>query len=173
MCVSHLIYDACVDLMKSPGPNGVQIECVKARDRMDCLDLIVRRQADFMAVDPEDMYVAYKMNNQDFSVFSEIRTLAEPTAEFRYEGIMLVHKNANIKSLPDLAGKKACYTGFGRNVGYKIPITKLTKAGVLKLPTDNLHAVEKELKAFSEFFAKGCLVGKYSPDAEINQVLSE
>lgn len=173
MCVPHLIYDACVALMQQPQANGVQIECVKGRDRMDCLSVVKDRKADFMVVDPEDMYVAYRMQNEDFSVFSEIRTVEEPTMEFRYEGIILVRKNSDIHSLKDMAGKKACYTGYGRNVGYKIPLTKLTKAGVIKYTSENLPGTEKELKAFSDFFSKGCLVGRYSPDEEINALLSE
>lgn len=177
MCVPQINYDACVTLMETASatsnPNGPKIECVKARDRMECLSVVNSRKADFMIVDPEDMYVAYRMKNEDFSVFSEIRTLVEPQNPFRYEGIMLVHKGSDIHSMKDLAGKKACYTGYGRNVGFKIPLTKLTKAGVVKYTTETMPAPEKELKAFSDFFSKGCLVGTYSPDAEINAQLSE
>lgn len=177
LCVPQVSYDACVTLMQTPsatssGADGPRIECVKGRDRMDCLDKVKSRQADFMIVDPEDMYVAYRMQNEDFSVFSEIRTLVEPDAPFRYEGIMLVRKGSDIHSMKDLAGKHACYTGYGRNVGFKIPLTKLTKAGVIKYTTEDIPAAEKELKAFSEFFSKGCLVGRYSPDNEINAQLS-
>lgn len=45
---------------------------------MECLEKVNKREADFMAVDPEDMYVAFHMDNEDFSVFSEIRTVEEP-----------------------------------------------------------------------------------------------
>lgn len=88
LCVPHQIADACRDLMAK-----VQVECVAARDRMECLDKVNAREADFVAVDPEDMYVAYHMANQDFSVFTEFRTKEEPKAEFRYEGILLVRKS--------------------------------------------------------------------------------
>ena len=160
--------------MQSPSTTeGPRIECVKGRDRMDCLAKVKDRKADFMIVDPEDMYVAYRMQNEDFAVFSEIRTLVEPDSEFRYEGIMLVHKGSDIHSMQDLKGKKACYTGYGRNVGFKIPLTKLTKAGVITYSDEKMPAPEKELKAFSDFFSKGCLVGRYSPDVEINTQLSE
>lgn len=46
--------------------------------RMECIDKIKQRQADFVPVDPEDMYVAAKSPNEDFAVFEEIRTLEEP-----------------------------------------------------------------------------------------------
>ena len=45
---------------------------------MECLKFVNLRKADFVAVDPEDMYVAYHLNNEDFQVFSEIRTVEEP-----------------------------------------------------------------------------------------------
>lgn len=46
--------------------------------RMECLEKVEKREADFVAVDPEDMYVAFQMKNEDFAVFSEIRTIDEP-----------------------------------------------------------------------------------------------
>lgn len=141
---------------------------------MECLEKVNRREADFLAVDPEDMYVAFNMKNEDFSVFSEIRTVEESQAEFRYEGIILVRKNSNIHSLGDLKGKKSCHTGYGRNVGYKIPITKLKNAGILKISNDpQLTFVEKELKGLTELFTSSCLVGKWSPNVEVNAALSK
>ena len=47
--------------------------------------------------------------------------------EFRYEAVAVVHNNLSISSLQDLKGLKSCHTGVGRNVGYKIPITKVSR----------------------------------------------
>lgn len=86
----------------------------------------------------------------------------------------MVHKNSEIQKLADLRGKKSCHTGYGRNVGYKIPITKLKKHGVLKITAStSLSPLEKELKGLSELFSKSCLVGTYSPQDEVNQMLSK
>lgn len=141
---------------------------------MECLELVQSRRADFVAVDPEDMYVAFNMKNEDFAVFSEIRTREEADSPFRYLGIILVRRSSDIRSLADLKGRKSCHTGYGRNVGYKIPITKLKNAGVLKI-ADNpqLSYVEKELQGLTDLFSQSCLVGKYSPNAEVNAALSE
>lgn len=161
----------CREFLENPLSNVAKVTCVQGRDRMDCIEKVKNREADFLFVDPEDMYVAYQMNNQDFSVFSELRTVEEPAAEFRYEGIILVRKNSNIHSLADLKGKKSCHTGYGRNVGFKIPITKLKKNGVFSVPKDTtLSPAEKELKALSSFFSKACIVGKWSPNQEVNQI---
>nr|AAL58078.1 transferrin precursor [Aedes aegypti] len=173
LCVPHQIMDACQDLMARPDA-AIQVQCIAGRDRMECLEKVKAREADFVAVDPEDMYVAYHMANQDFSVFTEFRTLEEPKAEFRYEGIILVRKSDNFRSLADIRGKKSCHTGYGRNVGYKIPITKLKSAGVFKLATDSeLSPLEKELKGLSDLFGSACLVGKYSPNDEVNRLLKK
>jgi ABC-type amino acid transport substrate-binding protein len=173
MCVPHHIIDACKEL--APKTNrDVQFECVAGRDRMECLEKVQNRQADFLAADPEDMYVAFNLKNEDFSIFSELRTKEEFGAEFRYEGIILTRKNSGINSMADLKGKKSCHTGYGRNVGYKIPITRLKKNGVLKVSSDpTLSSVERELKALSEFFTASCIVGTYSPDYEVNHNLKQ
>lgn len=150
------------------------VECVAGRDRVDCLDIVERREADFMAVDPEDLYLALNKKNEDYAVFSDIRTVEEAQAEFRYEGIMLIKKNSGINSLEDLRGKKSCHTGYGRNVGYKIPITKLKKHGIFKINSDtSLSPVERELKSLSELFSQSCLVGQYSPNSDVNTKLKK
>lgn len=45
---------------------------------MECLTFVQQRLADLVPVDPEDMYVASKIPNQDFVVFQEYRTDEEP-----------------------------------------------------------------------------------------------
>lgn len=46
---------------------------------MECLAKVQNRQADFLAADPEDMYVAFNLKNEDFSIFSELRTVSGPS----------------------------------------------------------------------------------------------
>lgn len=111
--------------------------------------------------------------NTFFSFFSMFNMFFH-SAEFRYEGIMLIHKNSSIRSLSDLRGKKSCHTGYGRNVGYKIPITKLRKHGIIQISTDQyLPSLERELKGLSELFTQSCIVGRFSPNDEINRLYSK
>ncbi|KAL1122644.1 hypothetical protein AAG570_002971 [Ranatra chinensis] len=118
------------------------------------------------------MYVAAKLSDKDFAVIKDIRTKEEPEAEFRYEAVAVIHKDLKIDNLQQLKGLRSCHTGVGRNVGYKIPITKLTNMGILGPMNDpKISARENELKALSQFFSKACLVGKWSPHPEINQRL--
>lgn len=148
------------------------MSCIVARDRLDCINKLQHHEADFEAVDPEDMFIAFQKGNKDFSIFKEIRTKEEPEAEFRYEAVVVIHKDLEINSIQGLKGLKSCHTGVGRNVGYKIPITKLTKMGILgPLSDTKISPRENELKALSTFFSKSCLVGKWSPDNATNQRL--
>lgn len=102
-----------------------------------------------------------------------MRTKEEPDAAYRYEAVAVIHKDLDIHDVQGLRGLKSCHTGVGRNVGYKIPITKLTAMGVLGNINDpEYSARENELRALSSLFSKGCLVGTWSPDPAINQRLS-
>ncbi|XP_066992052.2 transferrin [Anabrus simplex] len=169
ICVAEVNLPACQELAKQ---HGVRLTCIAARDRVDCIDKVQQHQADFVPADPEDMYIAAHIPQQHFTVFKEIRTKEEPTEEFRYEAVAVIHKDLDISSVQGLRGLKSCHTGVGRNVGYKIPITKLTKMGVLSLTSDpTLSARENELKALSQLFSKACLVGTWSEDPAINQRL--
>ncbi|XP_053678924.1 transferrin [Anopheles nili] len=171
-CVPKELLDDCTRLTVVA---LVPIGCVAGIDRIDCLRKVQNRQADFVLADPEDAYVASHFNNQDFVVFSEVRSAEEPTAPFRYEGIMLVRVADGFTSLADLRGKRSCHTGFGRNVGYKIPVARLLRAGILKLPVgdDALSPVERELAGLSELFSASCLPGTYSTDAGVESLLKD
>lgn len=46
---------------------------------MECIDKVNHREADFVVVEPEDMYVAFHKANEDFKLLSEIRTVEEPS----------------------------------------------------------------------------------------------
>ncbi|KOB68213.1 Transferrin, partial [Operophtera brumata] len=80
-------------MLEVPTKSKAQLECVAARDRVECLYQVQQRQADLVPVDPEDMYYASKIPNQDFV-------------------------DLPINNLDQLKGLKSCHTGVNRNVGY-------------------------------------------------------
>ncbi|EDW82176.1 uncharacterized protein Dwil_GK25660 [Drosophila willistoni] len=174
LCVPQIYFKECQQLLADPSEAGIRMECVAGRDRVDCLEMIEQRKADVLATEPEDMYMAYHRKNEDYRVISEIRTQQDKNAEFRYEGIIMVKKSSPIHNLQQLRGAKSCHTGFGRNVGYKIPITKLKNTHVLKVSADpQISATERELKSLSEFFSQSCLVGNYSAHPETDRLLKK
>ncbi|KAJ8942969.1 hypothetical protein NQ318_016744 [Aromia moschata] len=174
MCVPEVLVDLCKQMASQETKSPAKIICIPARDRVECIDKIKDREADFGTVDPEDMYIASKVPEQDFAVFEEIRTKEEPDAEFRYEAVAVIHKNLDINGIQGLRGLNSCHTGVGRNVGYKIPLTKLKHMGIIgNLAEPGLSPRENELKAFSTLFSRACIVGKWSPDPKINMKLIE
>lgn len=88
--------------------------------------------------------------------------------------MVVIHKDLKLENgIESIRGLKSCHTGVGRNVGYKIPITKLKKMGIIgQLNEPGLSPRENELKAFSTLFSKACIVGKWSPDPKIDTALS-
>ncbi|RZC39825.1 transferrin, partial [Asbolus verrucosus] len=169
MCVPEELLELCQQMSQQETKSAAKIVCIPARDRLECIEKIKRHVADFGTVDPEDMYIAAKTAEENFAVFEEIRTKEEPEAEFRYEAVAVIHKDLDINGIEGLKGLNSCHTGVGRNVGYKIPLTKLKQKGIIgSLNEPDLSPRENELKAFSTLFNKACIVGKWSPDPKIN-----
>jgi melanoma-associated antigen p97 len=169
MCVPEDLLELCQQMAAQETKSTAKIICIPARDRLECIEKIKQHVADFGTVDPEDMYIAAKTPDEDFAVFEEIRTREEPEAEFRYEAVAVIHKDWVINGIEGLKGLDSCHTGVGRNVGYKIPLTKLKQKGIIgSLNEPELSPRENELKAFSKLFNKACIVGKWSPDPKIN-----
>ncbi|XP_060524310.1 transferrin [Cylas formicarius] len=169
MCVPEDLIDLCNEMASQETKSTVKIVCIPARDRIECITKIKEKLADFLTVDPEDMYVAKNEPGGDFAIFEEIRTKEEPDAEFRYEAVAVVHKDLNVSNVEGLRGLNSCHTGVGRNVGYRIPLTKLKQMGLIgNLAEPELSPRENELKAFSTLFQNACIVGKWSPDPKIN-----
>ncbi|XP_014488934.1 PREDICTED: transferrin [Dinoponera quadriceps] len=179
MCIPEKYSKECEEMMadSSSQNHHIRITCISGRDRYDCVERVGKKEADIVAVDPEDMYLAAKnklAETAGYNVVEQVRTKEEPDAIYRYEAVAVIHKDLNIDNVQGLKGLKSCHTGVGRNVGYKIPITKLTAMGVLTdVNNPEYSARENELRALSTLFDKGCLVGTWSPDPAINQRLKE
>ncbi|KAK7586107.1 hypothetical protein V9T40_003983 [Parthenolecanium corni] len=172
ICVPEGAKNACLQMVSEGAKQNVQMTCIIGRDRLDCLEKIHQHNADFSFAEPEDMYVASIIDNKGFTILKEIRDKDDPEAEFRYRGVAVIRNDLNIKGIASLKGAKSCHTGIGRSVGYKVPLTKLTKMKVIgPLSDTTISPRENELKALSTFFSKACLVGKWAPDAATNKRL--
>ncbi|KAL7301182.1 hypothetical protein TKK_0006152 [Trichogramma kaykai] len=177
MCVPEIYWDDCIQMKVDSSKKGIPISCISGRDRFECIDKVGRREADVVAVDPEDMYLAAKhelATKAQYNIVEQIKTKEESEAPYRYEAVAVVHKDMKLDNIRKLNGLKSCHTGIGRNVGYKIPLTKLSSLGALgDLNNPEYSARENELRALSFFFSKACIVGTWSPDPSINQRLKE
>ncbi|KAJ8681899.1 hypothetical protein QAD02_017691, partial [Eretmocerus hayati] len=177
MCVPEMYWDDCIQMKIDSSKKGIPISCISGRDRYECIDKVGRREADVVAVDPEDMYLAAKhelATKAQYNIVEQIRTKTEPDAAYRYEAVAVVHKDLKVDNPKGLKGMKSCHTGVDRNVGYKIPLTKLSDMGILNdLNNPEYSAKENELRALSSFFSKACIVGTWSPVPAINQKLKK
>lgn len=60
MCVPEIYWDDCIQMKVDSSKKGIPISCISGRDRYECIDKVGRKEADLVAVDPEDMYLAAK-----------------------------------------------------------------------------------------------------------------
>lgn len=58
--------------------------------RVDCISKVKAHEADFEALEPEDMYIAAQMSDKDFTVFKEIRTKEEPQGKSTLQFLFLI-----------------------------------------------------------------------------------
>lgn len=47
-------------MIEDSASKGYPISCISGRDRYDCIERVGKKEADIVAVDPEDMYLAAK-----------------------------------------------------------------------------------------------------------------
>lgn len=177
ICVPDQYMADCKKMVEAgvaSGAGSTKLQCIGARDRVDCIHQIQKKVADFSFMEPEDMFIVSKKFDANFIIFKEVRTKAEPNSDFRYEAVAVVKNDLKLKNLQSIKGLKSCHTGVGRNVGYKIPLVKLKKSGLLgSVYDDTLSPRENELKAFSQLFSKACMVGQWSPEPKINENLKK
>lgn len=78
MCVPEIYEQDCVKMMEESAAKGIPISCVTGRDRYACIGKVGRNEADIVAVDPEDMYLAAKSRFAEepgFSVVEQVLSL--------------------------------------------------------------------------------------------------
>lgn len=60
MCIPETYSKECAKMMEDSAGKGFPIACISGRDRYECIERVGRKEADIVAVDPEDMYLAAK-----------------------------------------------------------------------------------------------------------------
>lgn len=79
-----------------------------------------------------------------------------------------MRRNARIRHLSDLKGKKTCHSGYGTEAGWQIPIGILARKS-------NLFSFDcrGELQAMSTYFNSSCTPGRWSNDLLVDRQLSK
>lgn len=63
-------------MKKDSAVKGIPVSCISGRDRYECIEKVGKKEADVVAVDPEDMYLAVKDNklasNAGYNVIEQV-----------------------------------------------------------------------------------------------------
>ncbi|TNM98250.1 hypothetical protein fugu_014496 [Takifugu bimaculatus] len=122
------------------------VECYSAESVEDCMSMIMRKQADAMAVDGGEVYTAGKCGLVPVMVeqYDEAQCSVSSAPASSYYAVAVVKKGMGI-TWENLKGKKSCHTGMGRTAGWNIPM------GLIHKQTSSCD--------FTTFFSSGCAPG--------------
>ncbi|XP_046884357.1 serotransferrin-1-like [Hypomesus transpacificus] len=126
--------------INSMDENGdIKIECETGITTEDCIQKILRKEADAMSLDGGAVYTA--------GVCGLVPVMAEQYDSdllLSYYAVAVVKKSSGL-TWETLGGKSSCHTAMGRTAGWNIPM------GLIHQQTGNCK--------FSDFFPEGCAPG--------------
>uniref|UniRef100_H3DCQ4 Serotransferrin n=2 Tax=Tetraodon nigroviridis TaxID=99883 RepID=H3DCQ4_TETNG len=99
------------------------IECQTAPSVEECIKMIMRKEADAIAVDGGQVYTAGKCGLVPVIAeqYDDAQCSAPSATTSSYYAVAVVKKGAGI-TWDTLKGKKSCHTGVGRTAGWNIPM---------------------------------------------------
>lgn len=128
--------------------DGLQIprkECRRASSVEECIQKVMRREADFFAADGGQVYIAGKCGLVAAMVEQYNQQSCSDSGEASsYYVVAVVRKNSGV-TWNKLRDRKSCHTGLNRNAGWKVPDAAICG----KTPDCTLY----------KFFSKGCAPG--------------
>lgn len=140
--ISHAEQQKC-DKLTSKIP---RMACKRASSVEECFSKIMRREADAIAVDGGQVYIAGQCGLlpvmlEQYNQQSCTESNGEASS---YYVVAVVRKGSGV-TWKSLQGKKSCHTGLNRNAGWKVPDSAICG----KTPGCTLY----------NFFSKGCAPG--------------
>ncbi|XP_077079969.1 transferrin-a [Siphateles boraxobius] len=136
--ISHAEQQKC-DSLQIP-----RMECRRASSVEECIQKVMRKEADAFAADGGQVYIAGKCGLVPAMVEQYIEQSCPDGGDTStYSVVAVVRKDSGV-TWSKLRGKKSCHTGLNRNAGWKVPDSVICG----KTP-DCLYT----------FFSKGCAPG--------------
>ncbi|XP_068458076.1 transferrin-a [Clinocottus analis] len=122
------------------------VECQTAPTVDDCLKMIMRKEADAMAVDGGQVYTAGKCGLVPAMVeqYDAAQCSSPGASASSYYAVAVVKKSSGL-TWDALKGKRSCHTGVGRTAGWNVPMGQIHKQ------TGDCD--------FTKFFSSGCAPG--------------
>ncbi|KAL1280138.1 hypothetical protein QQF64_014738 [Cirrhinus molitorella] len=140
--ISHAEQKKC-DKLSSKIP---RIKCTRASSVEECFRKIMRKEADAIAVDGGQVYIAGKCGLVPVMVeqYNQQSCGTNDGEASSYFVVAVVRKGSGV-TWNNLRGRKSCHTGLNRNAGWKVPDSAICS----KIPDCTLY----------NFFSKGCAPG--------------
>ncbi|XP_061588275.1 transferrin-a isoform X2 [Cololabis saira] len=122
------------------------IECRNAPTVEECLQKIMRKEADVMSVDGGQVYTAGKCGLVPAMVeqYDADKCTSSAEESSSYYAVAVVKKGSGV-TWASLKGKKSCHTGMGRTAGWNVPM------GLIYNESNDCD--------FTKFFSSGCAPG--------------
>ncbi|XP_068196766.1 transferrin-a [Antennarius striatus] len=135
----------------SATPEGPVINCQSASTFEECLEKIMRKEADAVAVDGGQVYTAGKCGLVPAMVeqYDEGECGKSDALASSYYAVAVVKSGSQQSAWENLKGKRSCHTGVGRTAGWNMPMSHVYKE------LNNCN--------FNSYFPSGC-----APGANIN-----
>ncbi|KAM9821595.1 serotransferrin-like [Syngnathus typhle] len=123
-----------------------KILCKTASTVEECIKMIMCKEADAMAMDGGEVYIAGQCGLVPAMVeqYDEVMCNQSGGSASSYYAVAVVKKGCGV-TWDNLKGKKSCHTGFGKSAGWNIPMGKIYKQ------TGDCD--------FTKFFSSGCAPG--------------
>ncbi|XP_075877481.1 transferrin-a [Nelusetta ayraudi] len=122
------------------------IECQFAPTVDDCLKMIMREEADAMAVDGGQVFTAGKCGLVPAMVeqYDESMSMQNIRSDSSYYAVAVVKRSSGL-TWETLRGRRSCHTGMGRTAGWNVPM------GLIHQATNDCN--------FANYFSAGCAPG--------------
>nr|CAS89159.1 transferrin [Plecoglossus altivelis] len=136
--------------VNSMDDNGVtKIECENGFTTEDCIQKIMRKEADAMSLDGGAVYTAgvcglVPVMAEQYNSDSCTSPASSSPMSYSYYAVAVVKKSSGL-TWETLKDKTSCHTAMGRTAGWNIPM------GLIHRQTGNCN--------FSDFFTEGCAPG--------------
>ncbi|XP_043790725.1 transferrin isoform X3 [Apis laboriosa] len=152
--VSNLEENKCRWLREASIVYGVEpaIACIQELTRADCLKALKTERADIFIAKPEELFQVRKIG---------LKTIAQVVPKRNNEFIRIaavVKQDSRFKSLKDLKGAKACFTGY-RDMGWNAFVA------VLKIISNSKFYCDTE--AVAKFFTESSIVSLSDNDGQM------
>lgn len=152
-------------------PFKLNLDCVQASDKDQCMGMIDDERADLLLLDPGEIGVAGRYHSLTPIM---VERYAGPKSELGHYSVALVKRRsgATIQSLADLFGKRACFSGVSHMASWTLPL-----AALIDLPQFEIADCNNLVKSASYFFGNSCapnaLINKFNPTGDNPKKMSQ